>query len=148
MTDRDALWAAVLAAPADDAPRLVYADWLDEHGEPVLAEFIRVQCKLARLPGPAVPLECQELRRPLLGQAEPVYQAWVTLGDRPTPEVGERITLVPTDATDPPVPDLVVTDVPFYPLPGDRPAPRAEIRVTAVPAGPAHARWAELTVAE
>src|SRR5689334_18621005 len=30
----------------DDAPRLVYADWLDEHGDPERAEFIRVQCEL------------------------------------------------------------------------------------------------------
>jgi uncharacterized protein (TIGR02996 family) len=31
----------------DDTPRLVYADWLDEHGQPERAEFIRVQCELA-----------------------------------------------------------------------------------------------------
>jgi uncharacterized protein (TIGR02996 family) len=31
MTDESALLAAVLAAPADDLPRLVYADWLEEH---------------------------------------------------------------------------------------------------------------------
>jgi uncharacterized protein (TIGR02996 family) len=29
-----AFWAAMAAAPADDLPRLVYADWLDEHGCP------------------------------------------------------------------------------------------------------------------
>jgi uncharacterized protein (TIGR02996 family) len=29
--------------PGDDAPRLVYADWLDDHGEGDRAEFIRVQ---------------------------------------------------------------------------------------------------------
>ena len=33
--------------PDDDAPRLIYADWLDEHGRPERAEFIRVQCTLA-----------------------------------------------------------------------------------------------------
>ena len=48
MSDRDALLAAVLASPADDAPRLVYADWLDEHGEPAQAAFIRAQIDLAR----------------------------------------------------------------------------------------------------
>jgi uncharacterized protein (TIGR02996 family) len=31
----------------EDAPRLVFADWLDEHGRPERAEFIRVQCELA-----------------------------------------------------------------------------------------------------
>jgi uncharacterized protein (TIGR02996 family) len=41
------LLADVLAAPGDDLPRLVYADWLDEHGESERAEFIRVQCELA-----------------------------------------------------------------------------------------------------
>ncbi len=32
----------------DDTTRLVFADWLDEHGQPDRAEFIRVQCELAR----------------------------------------------------------------------------------------------------
>jgi uncharacterized protein (TIGR02996 family) len=41
---------AILAAPDDDAPRLVYADWLDEHDQAERAEFIRVQCDLARRP--------------------------------------------------------------------------------------------------
>ena len=48
MTDREALLEAVFAHPADDAPRLVYADWLDEHGEPAQAAFIRAQVELAR----------------------------------------------------------------------------------------------------
>lgn len=51
-SDERALHAAILAAPDDDTPRLVFADWLDEHGEPERAEFIRVQCELYRL-GPA-----------------------------------------------------------------------------------------------
>ena len=41
---------AIIADPADDLPRLVYADWLDENGDPDRAEFIRVQCELAKLP--------------------------------------------------------------------------------------------------
>jgi uncharacterized protein (TIGR02996 family) len=48
MSDREALLTAVFARPADDAPRLVYADWLDEHGEPAQAAFIRAQIDLAR----------------------------------------------------------------------------------------------------
>ncbi|HKB04124.1 MAG TPA: TIGR02996 domain-containing protein [Gemmataceae bacterium] len=43
-----ALIAAIRAAQDDDAPRLVYADWLEEHGQPERAEFIRLQCELAR----------------------------------------------------------------------------------------------------
>ncbi len=40
----------VLAASADDLPRLVLADWIEEHGNADRAEFIRVQCELARTP--------------------------------------------------------------------------------------------------
>src|SRR5262245_34947865 len=47
--DRTAFLAAIRENPDDDLPRLVYADWLDEHGEPERAEFIRVQCELAKL---------------------------------------------------------------------------------------------------
>ena len=54
MTDAVALLVAIRAAPDDDAPRLVYADWLDEHGQPERAEFIRVQCELARTDDPAL----------------------------------------------------------------------------------------------
>ena len=41
------LLAAVRAAPEDDTPRLVLADWLQEHGHP-WGEFIAVQCALER----------------------------------------------------------------------------------------------------
>ena len=34
---------AVIENPDDDAPRLIYADWLDEQGQSERAEFIRVQ---------------------------------------------------------------------------------------------------------
>jgi uncharacterized protein (TIGR02996 family) len=49
MSDEDALLAAIIAHPDEDTPRLVYADWLQEHGNPDRAEFIRVQCRLAAL---------------------------------------------------------------------------------------------------
>jgi uncharacterized protein (TIGR02996 family) len=49
MSEADALLRAILDAPEDDAPRLVYADWLDEQGESARAAFIRVQVQLARL---------------------------------------------------------------------------------------------------
>jgi uncharacterized protein (TIGR02996 family) len=41
--DRDQLFAAVLDAPDQDAPRLVLADWLLEQGDP-LGPFIALQC--------------------------------------------------------------------------------------------------------
>ena len=48
--DADALLKFVLAAPDDDAPRLVFADWLDEHGDPDRAAFIRAQVvRISRL---------------------------------------------------------------------------------------------------
>ena len=43
MTDREKFANDIVNNPADDTVRLVYADWLDEHGEPERAEFIRVQ---------------------------------------------------------------------------------------------------------
>jgi len=49
--ESDAFIAAVLADPEDDAPRLIYADWLDEHGQSAYAEFIRVQVAVARHAG-------------------------------------------------------------------------------------------------
>jgi uncharacterized protein (TIGR02996 family) len=48
-TDRDALLAAICAAPDDDTPRLVFADWLDENGASNWAALIRTECELARL---------------------------------------------------------------------------------------------------
>jgi uncharacterized protein (TIGR02996 family) len=59
--DQQALLATIVANPDLDAPRLVYADWLDEHCEPgkpgwpangfgwsAQAELIRVQCEILR----------------------------------------------------------------------------------------------------
>ena len=48
-TDEEALLAQVLAAPDDDAPRLVYADFLTAQGDP-RGEFISLQCRLAAAP--------------------------------------------------------------------------------------------------
>lgn len=45
-----AFLAAIADRPDDDLPRLVYADWLDENGQPERAEFIRVQVEMAKLP--------------------------------------------------------------------------------------------------
>ena len=47
--DEDALLNGIAADPAADLPRLVYADWLEEHGQELRAEFIRVQCEIAKL---------------------------------------------------------------------------------------------------
>jgi uncharacterized protein (TIGR02996 family) len=47
-----AFWKAICAEPDDDTPRLVFADWLDEQGDPASearAEFIRAQVERAGL---------------------------------------------------------------------------------------------------
>jgi uncharacterized protein (TIGR02996 family) len=44
-----AFLADILAHPEDDAPRLIYADWLTDHGNPERGELIRVQIERARI---------------------------------------------------------------------------------------------------
>jgi len=48
MIGHESFVAEIVAAPDDDEPRLVYADYLEERGDP-LGEFIRVQCDLAQM---------------------------------------------------------------------------------------------------
>jgi uncharacterized protein (TIGR02996 family) len=62
MHDEAAFLRMIAAAPDDDAPRLVYADWLEERGDP-RGTFIRLQCALAALPD-------DDPRRPDLEHAE------------------------------------------------------------------------------
>ena len=50
MIDDQALLSAIIADPDDDRPRLVYADWLEEHGQRDRARLIRVQIELAHGP--------------------------------------------------------------------------------------------------
>jgi uncharacterized protein (TIGR02996 family) len=50
VTHDEAFLADIIEHPDDDGLRLVYADWLDDHGQPERAEFIRVQVGLATLP--------------------------------------------------------------------------------------------------
>ena len=47
MTHHPGFLQAILEAPPDDTPRLVYADWLQENGEEDYAKFIRLQIELA-----------------------------------------------------------------------------------------------------
>jgi uncharacterized protein (TIGR02996 family) len=66
VTDGNALLRAILANPADEVLRLVYADWLDEAGDFDRASFIRIQMEAARVPSAG--LTPAEER--LLGSAE------------------------------------------------------------------------------
>jgi uncharacterized protein (TIGR02996 family) len=56
MSDESVLIAGCRAAPRDDLSRLVYADWLDEHGRPEAAEWLRLEAEYARR-WPSVPPE-------------------------------------------------------------------------------------------
>jgi uncharacterized protein (TIGR02996 family) len=78
MLECDALYNAVLAAPEDDAPRLVYADWLDEHGRADRAEFIREQVACSRDPR-RPDVRTIQLFRSLLHGTGPELHEW-TLG--------------------------------------------------------------------
>jgi uncharacterized protein (TIGR02996 family) len=49
MNPENGFLQAIIHAPDDDTPRLVFADWLADHGEPERGEFIRVQIQLAGL---------------------------------------------------------------------------------------------------
>src|SRR5262245_49699666 len=50
---REAFLADILPHPEDDGPRLVYADWLTDHGQTetdrARGEFIHLQCRMAGL---------------------------------------------------------------------------------------------------
>lgn len=79
---KQSLLDAIIARPEDDDLRLVYADWLEEHGE-VRGEFIRLQCELSQL----VPYS--QAYFAVLNRSEPILQAnrehWAT-------ELGVKIT--------------------------------------------------------
>ena len=79
-----ALLAAVLASPDDDAPRLVYADALQQRGD-ARGEFIALQCELARKSDPALKARADAL-------LERHRAEWVQpfMGDRHTTEIAGR----------------------------------------------------------
>jgi uncharacterized protein (TIGR02996 family) len=49
MNDDHAFLSSILANPGDRVLRLVYADWLEERGDP-RGEYLRVECRLQDLP--------------------------------------------------------------------------------------------------
>ena len=74
MTHEDAFLQAIRTAPDDDAPRLLYADWLEERGDPRGARPIRVQC-----PGPPPGVDPRErpCRERVWQLLEAHWDAWV-----------------------------------------------------------------------
>lgn len=78
MSDGSALLRAILADPDDDAPRLIYADWIDENGDPARAAFIRAQITLARLPQDHPDRDrLVQTERTLWKQNRDAWKAWV-----------------------------------------------------------------------
>jgi uncharacterized protein (TIGR02996 family) len=85
--DEDAFLRAIQAAPDDDAPRLVYADWLDELGDPTStarAELLRLEVRLRLAEkGPKPPkAEKQKLQARLLQLTAGIDRDWLALLDR------------------------------------------------------------------
>jgi uncharacterized protein (TIGR02996 family) len=81
--------ADILAHPADDTPRLIFADWLDEHGPTesyrARAELIRLQCRMARMEEDSPErLDLEPREKELLAQHQTAWQQelpkWVSRG--------------------------------------------------------------------
>src|SRR5437016_4037405 len=74
MSGDESFLQAIVEDPDDDGLRLVFADWLEERGDP-RGEFIRLQCELARLP------KSDQRRAPLEARAaellEQHEEAWL-----------------------------------------------------------------------
>jgi uncharacterized protein (TIGR02996 family) len=84
MLENPDLLRAVLEYPENDAPRLDYADWFAEHGEPDRAEFIRAQVLASRLsPYDAAQRHLKRRAQALLTEHEKrwfgLQRGWVTL---------------------------------------------------------------------
>jgi uncharacterized protein (TIGR02996 family) len=69
MTEYDAFLQVIIESPDDDSTRLVFADWLEEHGDAERAKLIRLQCSLNSLPPASPELVPLEERVNLLLQA-------------------------------------------------------------------------------
>jgi uncharacterized protein (TIGR02996 family) len=82
MSDEHAFLNAILANPKDDAPRLVYADWLDERGDDLAsqkADFLRLTCRLLNVPaGPRRSLLSAQTR----GKAASFDPDWLAVVSR------------------------------------------------------------------
>ena len=90
MTDHDPFLHAIVSQPDADAPRLIYADWLEEQGHAERAEFIRVQCELAAMKASDVAtwdlIRLQELEE----REEELLELPAALGENPIREVARH----------------------------------------------------------
>jgi uncharacterized protein (TIGR02996 family) len=81
MIAANAFLQTIVEQPEADAPRLVYADWLEEQGDP-LGEWIRVQCQLALL------RDGDPRREPLGRRQEQLFEQFGALWHGPVKELG------------------------------------------------------------
>jgi uncharacterized protein (TIGR02996 family) len=84
MTDEAVFLSALRERPDDETARLVYADWLEENGQPERAEFLRTEKELTELPegdGRAA-----ELRARLRELAAGLSPAWLAVVSKPAIE--------------------------------------------------------------
>jgi uncharacterized protein (TIGR02996 family) len=83
MQERNPFLEDIVENPDDDAPRLIYSDWLEERDDP-RGEFIRLSCRLFHLP-PKAPEEATLRAR--LKELQQMYEAkWFA----PLPRYVER----------------------------------------------------------
>jgi uncharacterized protein (TIGR02996 family) len=103
MSDEQGLLTAICDSPEDDVPRLIYADWLDEHGTTkasrARAEFIRLQCESAQLSPEDVDVDAAQRRTRLELRADDLLRTsggeslWrVPLSPMPSPFTFPRMT--------------------------------------------------------
>lgn len=118
MTEETDLLARVLAEPDDDNVRLVYADWLQEHGDEPRAELVRAQIQLARMSPP------RQVRpaRVEIQQSERFHAGFGARRLRePAPDHGVRAVVWCEDLNPPPAPGDVIDLV--APAPGPQVVP-------------------------
>lgn len=84
MDERQALVVTIIMHPEDDLPRLVLADWYDEHDEPDRARFIRLQCEVSRH------AREPDIWKPLANQADQIWKAHLKDWAGPLAAVVER----------------------------------------------------------
>ncbi len=70
---------AIVADPSGDTDRLIYADWLDDHGENDKATFLRAECEIHKLRdvGDSSFRYC-ELRQTMANLMESIGADWLT----------------------------------------------------------------------
>jgi uncharacterized protein (TIGR02996 family) len=77
VAEADEMLRAIRESPAEDGPRLIYANWLAENGELDRAEFIRVQCHIAKLNPEAQEALQKDLRAREQELLTANWRAWV-----------------------------------------------------------------------